>query len=378
MNYEVSIQKCGGYHDNEVYRAVKEAVGLLGGIKRFVKHGERILLKPNLLASRPAEAAVTTHPSVVRAVIRLVKEAGAAVAVGDSPGLESALKVAKKCGVAEAAAAESAELIDLKTPLTVENPNGFAFKRFEIAKELTTFDGIINIPKLKTHAQMFLTMGIKNTFGCVPGKKKVQWHLAAGVHPSHFAGMLLDLHLYLKPRLTIIDAVVSMEGNGPASGELVKTGFIAASADAVALDTVMVEILGRNSEDLPVLKKALEWGVGPKDFSSVKILGERLMDVRVERFSFPPLVTTDFIASLPKFLEKHLRKALTSRPHVRHEACTLCSTCIDVCPAEVMSKKDLLVIDYKNCIRCYCCQEICPEGAISAREGWLKKIMPGL
>ncbi|MBI2412750.1 MAG: DUF362 domain-containing protein [Deltaproteobacteria bacterium] len=372
----VSITRCASYETQEAYRAIKESIDLLGGMERFVSRGERILLKPNLLAGKPPETAVTTHPEVVRAIIRLVKEAGGVPIVGDSPGLGTALKVADKCGVASVCREEGVELIDLKTLVVAENPGGLTFKRLEVAKEALDCDGIINIPKLKTHAQMFLTLGVKNLFGCVPGKLKPQWHLSAGVESSHFAAMLLDLYSFLKPRLTVMDGIVGMEGNGPGAGDPREIGLVFASADAVALDTVATIVLGADPHDLPLLKAASIRGL-KTDINGIEVLGEEVSNVKVHGFKLPPLVSLNFADRLPYFLDKRLRRALTSRPSVERAKCTLCNICVQVCPAEVMAKTDGISIDYDRCIRCYCCQEMCPEGAISPVDGWLKRIIPG-
>ncbi len=354
-----------------------EAVRLAGGMGAFVKKGERILLKPNLLAAKPLEKAVTTHPAVVEALIRLVREAGATPIVGDSPGLGTARKVAEKCGVAEACARTGTPLVELATLVTVENPNGVTFKRLEVAREALDVDGIINIPKVKTHAQMHLTLGVKNLFGCVPGKRKPQWHLSAGVDPLYFAGMLLDLCAFLAPRLTVADAVVAMEGNGPGSGTPTNLGLVFSSTDPVALDTVIAEVLGANAHNVPVLRAAAMRGAEGARLSNVTVTGERIDDVRAEGFAFPPAADVNFASALPYFIDKRLRKALTSRPGVDNVACTLCGICVEVCPAQIMKKTDRIVIDYDRCIRCYCCQEMCPPGAISAKEGWLKRLIPG-
>lgn len=372
----VSITRCASYEIQEAYRAIRESIDLLGGMERFVSRGERILLKPNLLAGKPPETAVTTHPEVVRVIIRLVKEAGGVPIVGDSPGLGTALKVADKCGVASVCREEGVELIDLKTLVVAENPGGLTFKRLEVAKEALDCDGIINIPKLKTHAQMFLTLGVKNLFGCVPGKLKPQWHLSAGVESSHFAAMLLDLYSFLKPRLTVMDGIVGMEGNGPGAGDPRKIGLVFASADAVALDTVATIVLGADPHDLPLLKAASIRGL-KTDINGIEVLGEEVSNVKVHGFKLPPLVSLNFADRLPYFLDKRLRRALTSRPSVERAKCTLCNICVQVCPAEVMAKTDRISIDYDRCIRCYCCQEMCPEGAISPVDGWLKRIIPG-
>jgi uncharacterized protein (DUF362 family)/Pyruvate/2-oxoacid:ferredoxin oxidoreductase delta subunit len=376
MKPSVAIARCNDYDRAAVYESVKRVVGLLGGMEKFVKPRERILLKPNLLAGKPPESAVTTHPEIVRAVAVLVREAGATPFVGDSSARPGTLKNAKAAGLISICDELGVEFVELKTPVSVENADGLVFKRLEIAEEALIADGIINLPKLKTHVQMFLTMGVKNVFGCVPGMKKAQWHLAAGSSTDTFAAMILDLHEFLKPRLTLMDGIVAMEGNGPGSGDPRALGLVFASGDALALDTVAAKVLGTTSERVPILKAATKAGLASCDPTAVEIRGEE--PGTIKDFKFPPLVNIDFAAMFPYFIAKRLKRALTSRPHVDKDGCTLCSVCVSVCPVEAMERKSRIIIDYESCIRCYCCQESCPKGAISAKEGWLKKILPGL
>ncbi|HKJ89380.1 MAG TPA: DUF362 domain-containing protein, partial [Gammaproteobacteria bacterium] len=324
------------------------------------------------------EAAVTTHPAVVEAAIILVKEAGGVPVVGDSPGIGSAVKIAERCGVMEACRRTGAGFMELTDLVVVENPGGHTFKRLEVAREALEVDGIINLPKLKTHAQMMLTLGVKNLFGCVPGKRKPQWHLSAGVDNLHFAGMLLDLHDMLSPRLTIMDGITGMEGNGPGSGDPVDLGLIFASPDAVAMDAVITRALGADNRDVPILRCSGIRGEARCDPDNAGVLGLTRDELRVRGFDFPPQVHLNFASRLPYFLDRRLRKALTSRPHVEDRACTLCNVCVEVCPARVMTNEGRIKIDFDACIRCYCCQEMCPRGAISSKEGWLKRLVPGL
>jgi len=377
MRAKVAITRCADYTDELVYQAVVSAVDRLGGMRERAAPGERILIKPNLLVSRTADKAVTTHPAVVSAVIRLVKEAGAIPFVGDSPAIGSARKVAEKSGILDVCRTHGVELVELRELTVVENPSGHRFKRLEVAKEALGFDGIINCPKFKTHAQMYLTLGVKNLFGCVPGKLKPQWHLSAGVDSADFADMLLDLYFYLKPRLNIMDAITAMEGNGPSSGTPVQMGLVFASTDAVAMDAIAAEVVGAKAHDLPILKAAAKRGVPAADPDKVDVLGEPVEAVRIKGFRFPPFMSVNFAAGLPSFIDKRLRKALTSRPAIDAKACSLCSICVDVCPPGVMTKTERIGIDYERCIRCYCCQEVCPEGAITPVEGWLKRLIPG-
>lgn len=374
----VSIVKCADYAFEDVYSSVRRSVELAGGIHAFVKRGERILLKPNLLTGRPPEAAVTTHPSVVKAAIRLVKEAGAIPVVGDSPAIGGARKVAEKCGVLRACMEEGAEFVEMKDVVIKDNPKGRVFKRLELASEVLEVDGVVNLPKFKTHAQMFLTAGVKNIFGCVPGKLKPQWHLSAGVDSASFADMLLDLYLFINPRLTILDAIVGMEGNGPSSGTPRPLGFIMASKDAVALDTVAAACVGADPMDVPLIKAASLRGIKGCELKDIAVTGDPVAGVRVAGFRFPPLISVNFTAKLPYFIDRGLRKALTSRPSIDKKECTLCNVCVEVCPPSVMKKTGKIEINYDSCIRCYCCQEVCPQGAITPVEGWLKRLIPGL
>src|SRR5450759_2906222 len=186
---DVSIVKCADYDRERVFAAVRDAVDLLGGMQAFVKPGERVLIKPNLLKASSPEAAVTTHPEIVRSVIRLVREAGGVALVGDSPGMGDLRKVCEKAGILDVVQEEGAVLVSLDEAVEVKNQG--RFQRFEVARAAYEADAIINLPKLKTHGMTTLTGAVKNLFGCVPGKRKVQWHLTTGVNHEHFMTCLL-------------------------------------------------------------------------------------------------------------------------------------------------------------------------------------------
>lgn len=374
---KVSIVKCDGYSNDKAYESIKASLDLIGGMESFVSKDERILLKPNLLTAKSADRAVTTHPTIVHAVVRLVREAGAVPIVGDSPGIGSAVKVAEACGIMDVVKELDVEFVELGTPVLIDAVKGSAFKHFEVAKEALDVDGIINLPKLKTHGQMYMTMGVKNIFGCVPGKKKLQWHLTAGVDAPHFARMILDLYKTIAPRLNIIDAILSMEGNGPGSGDPRQTNFIAASNDAIALDTILAKVVGADIAQIPVLNEAAKDNLASTDLEEIKLFGEEVAAVAVDDFKFPPLIHTNFASYLPNFLDKRIRKALSARPKISVKDCSLCTLCARSCPPDIIKVGKKVEIDYDNCIRCYCCQEICPKGAITIKEGWLKKLLPG-
>lgn len=370
MSSKVSIIHCKGYEADEVYRAIKEAVGLLGGIEAFVNKGERILLKPNLLTAKEPEKGATTHPSIVKATIRLVREAGGVPFVGDSPAIGSPRKAAEKAGLLRVCEELGVEFVEFTESINVENTHG-RFKSLTIAREALKADGIINLPKVKTHAQMFLTLGVKNLFGCVVGKRKAQWHLSAGRDRRAFARMLLDIYNLLKPRLHIADGVVAMEGNGPGNGDPRDLGIIFASNDGIAMDRVIARVLGAKDEDLPTVMAAAEDGEIKED---IEVFGKPIEDVAIKDFKFPPQMDVEW--QLPKFLKDRLRNTLTPRPVVRHKTCNLCKICIETCPSQVMGLRDSkVVINYDLCIRCFCCQEVCPKGAIVSKEGRLARLL---
>lgn len=370
----VAIRRCRDYDSDRVFKAVKNAIDEVGGIDHFVKKGDRVLLKANLLLGRAPEKQVNTHPEVMRSLIKLVKKAGGKPAIGDSPALGTAQKVAAKCRIEDVAKTEGVEIINFNRPIDVDNPEDTKFKKFKIERSLIETDVIINVPKLKTHGQMTMTLGVKNMFGSVPGPRKTQWHLAAGTDRLHFARMLVDLYRKTAPQLTLMDGIVGMEGNGPGNGDPRKIGLIMASEDAVALDAVTCEIVGLKRERMPTTLAAEEMGVGQTRLDMISVAGEQIEDCMVSRFVFPE--SGDLMGFFPGFIRPHVRNWLTTRPMLNSRKCVMCLICLKNCPAHVITSDDeSLSFDLKNCIRCFCCQEMCPEGAITVGAGPLAKLL---
>jgi ferredoxin len=187
--------------------------------------------------------------------------------------------------------------------------------------------------------------------------------------------MILDLYLFLRPRLTLMDGIVAMEGNGPGSGDPKALGLLFASGDALAMDRVAAEVLGARCDDLPILRRAREVGIYGAEPARIEVVGEKPQDVRVRGFRFPPLANINFTANLPYFIDRRIRRALTVRPRISTKKCTVCGACVDVCQTGAMEVGGQIIIDCDKCIRCFCCQEICPEMAISVKQGWLKRIL---
>lgn len=371
MKSSVSIVKCQHYEERLVLSGLQRALDLIGGIHTFVKRGDRVLLKPNLLYGKSPEKAVTTHPFLIKGAIQMIKEAGGSPILGDSPGVGSALGVAGKAGIKRIADAMGCPIIEFNRPVLPKGRKGAIFKNIEIDQAVFEADVVINLPKWKTHAQMLLTLGVKNLFGCIPGPRKALWHLKAGEDRQTFAQILLDVYHIIQPSLTILDGIIGMEGNGPNSGRPIPIGLILASGDSLSLDQVVCDLLGILRESLLTNRVAFEQGV-EKD--GIDILGEKVEEVKISNFKFPTLSQMDW--GLPSFLSKALKNTLTSKPMVDQEICNMCGQCVEICPPRALVRKEKnLIFDYGRCIRCFCCLEICPEGAISIKAGWALKMV---
>jgi len=370
MGSSVSVVKCKNYDEEKVLSALRQAIDLIGGIQAFVNKDSRVLLKPNLLYGKPPEKVVTTHPSVVRGMIQIVREAGGVPFIGDSPSVGGLLRTAEKAGLKVVADEMECPLMEFNRPVLPPKREGKIFKQLEIDQAVLDADVIINLPKWKTHAQMLLTLGVKNLFGCVPGPRKPLWHLKAGEDRKAFAQILLDLYRVIQPTLTILDGVVGMEGNGPGTGDPIPLGLILASQDALSIDLVVCDLLGIPRKSIPTNQVALEAGMG---WEPVEVVGESVEASKIFSFKLPPPFAVTW--NLPGFMTKALKNALTSRPWIDGQLCEDCERCTEICPAKALKKtREGLAFDYDECIRCFCCQEVCSSGAISIKPGWALRL----
>jgi len=355
----VALARATTYEPAPLRAAVEAALAPLGGLAAFVHPGDRVLLKPNLLAAHPPERAVTTHPALVRTVAELVRDCGGRVLLGDSPGFGSLERVARVTGAARAVEAVGGRLVTFTAPASARSePSGLA--RGELARELADIDVLVNLPKCKTHALAGLTLAVKNCFGLVVGARKLQWHYRAGHDRALFARMLLDVYRAGAPQLSLLDGVWGMDGQGPSSGRARPVGFLAASADGLALDAAVARLLGCEPLDLPVPAAATE---DRARWLEPELVGARADDLAVGDFALP--TTRSFRVMGPRVFVPFLRRWLTDRPEVLDDRCTGCGRCAQVCPAGAIAMHaGRPRIDHAACIRCYCCHELCPEQAI--------------
>ena len=359
--------------------ALNKALAPLGGIQAFVKPGARVLLKPNLLAPKPPESAVCTHPQIVRAVALEVMEAGGKVYLGDSPAVGSLTAVLKKSGIMQIVQELGIETVPFRTPLSMPVPEGGVFKSLKLAAEAAEPDLIINLPKIKTHGMMIITLAVKNMFGMVVGAAKPGWHLQARDH-LRFADMLLDVSRTLPPALSIMDGIIAMEGRGPSSGDSLALGLVLASPSTVAMDLVVGRIAGLSVEKHPVLYQARARGLEGAHEGDIQVLGEAVEDVR-RTFVLPRSASRiDF--RLPDGMRRIMRKSLNSFPRLDPEPCTSCGQCAAICPAGAITlhpkSRNGGIVDKEKCISCFCCLEVCPERAIDIVPGRLLRVLKAI
>jgi uncharacterized protein (DUF362 family)/Pyruvate/2-oxoacid:ferredoxin oxidoreductase delta subunit len=369
---KVVLAAAADYQRETVEASLQQVLEPLGGMTAFVRPGQRVLLKPNMLAGRPPERAVTTHPEVVRGVIRLAQQAGGIVSVGDSPGVGSPRQVAERCGLMAVIEETGATFAPFTETVRVRPP-GQTFRELEVARDLLDAEVVVNLPKLKTHQMMGLTCAVKNLFGGVVGLRKPHLHLQAGADKALFALMLLELAEHLAPTLSIVDAIVGMEGDGPGSGDPVQIGALLAGAHPLAIDTVATELVGMRSEAVWTQQVARASGRAGSRLEEIELLGEPLRSLRPKQFR--PAKSTDIHFGIPAPLRPYLDRSLSARPEVDAQRCRLCGLCVEHCPPRIMRiAEGRLEIDHKACIRCFCCQELCPHGALQTRQGLLLRL----
>jgi len=373
MSEKVALVRCGSYEPRVLEESLKKLLNLLGGIGEFVRKGERVLIKINLLSGRPPGEAVTTHPNLVEAIVKLVKAGGGIPAIGDSPGervtFTGLARAYRTAGLEEVSHRTGTPLLSFNEDVVeVENSRGWVYKKFTITKRIEDFDVIISLPKLKTHPLTYITAAVKNNFGFIPGLRKTEFHLKLNDREL-FSTMLLDLLATVRVNLVILDGIVAMEGEGPASGNPRKVGAIIGSKNPVALDFVASQIVGyENPLDIPTNRVGVERGIfNPRD---MEILGERIEDLRVKDFKRIP---QDATQKVPEFLLKWLKTFLSAKPKIVDELCNRCYDCLENCPVKCVKKdrNGKPLIYYPDCIRCFCCQEFCPQGAIRTGRHWL-------
>ncbi len=378
---DVSICECKSYEIASCRAALEAVLAPLGGLD-WVKAGMKIAIKANLVAFLKPEAAATTHPSLLCALSQMLCERGASVVIGDSPGgiYTSAYvnHVYNATGMRQATK-YGAKLNQDFSQKTAEYPAAMVAKSFQYTAWLDNYDAIIDFCKLKSHGMMAMSAATKNLFGTIPGTLKPEYHFKYP-DPKDFARMLVDLAEYWKPRLSIVDAVVGMEGNGPTAGSPKPIGAVLAGYNTHAIDLACAKIIGVERSEVPTLEAALERGLIPERVEALEIHGD------LTRFFVPDfkkietknrlLFQDDVRGPIGKLVSPFLRNVLASRPEVTRSECIGCQKCAEICPAKAITmKRKKPSIDRSQCIRCFCCQESCPKGAMKVTRPPLAKLL---
>ena len=371
----VSVVSLGEYDVEMAKAALTELLMPIGGLD-FVKAGDVVVIKANLVSAMKPEEAATTHPVLLSALCELLRERGAGeIVIGDSPGglynTSHLTKVYNATGMHECEA-HGATLNTDFTESEARHPEAKVCNAFSYTTYLDRADVIINFCKLKSHGMMGMSAAAKNIFGVIPGVTKPEYHYR---FPSYedFADMLLDLDEYFHPQLSIVDAVVGMEGNGPTAGTPKKMGALLASHSPHTLDMVAARMIGYEPFEIPTLEAACRRDMVPESDGELTIYGE-----------LAPLLVPDFERVTERrslgfwgssknpfksILGKLVSKILATRPYLEADMCVACGVCKNICPAKAIVIKDgKAIIDRGKCIRCFCCQEFCPKSAMKVKK----------
>ena len=360
--HQVHYAALNGYQDPQLNNALRAVLSPCleneGGVK-----GKRVMIKPNFLEWKGHDKPVCVAPELLTALCRYLFDSGAsAVAVIENPAVKSAPVIVENMGIADELARMGVHVANCENYQFVDMPEKCAFRRLELAQEYLDYDLVIDFAKAKTHAMMTLTLAVKNLFGLIRGSERLGWHLAVGRDYERFADMLLDINTLVAPHISLVDAVVAMEGNGPGSGTPVDLNFIAASNDALALDASVANKMG--VDDLLLIARAAARGM---DTAFVDC-GE-IPEIHPVVLPDPPQMGLEWGVYFPPRLREFLRRKMVAKPEVAPERCIGCGMCVKMCPPQSLKLVNgKPVFKLGDCIRCFCCQEHCPAGAVISKK----------
>ncbi|MBP3941676.1 MAG: DUF362 domain-containing protein [Christensenellaceae bacterium] len=366
--YDAAVVPCADYAEENIRKAIEEAASAIGGLD-FIKPGDKVVIKSNILGAKAPETAATTHPMMLYTLSKMLIERGASVVIGDSPGgvftsayLSGIYRGAKLLDVEKSGAK-----LNYNTEVKEAQINGKSAKEISYTTYLDDADYIINFAKLKTHGMLLYTGATKNMFGIIPGLTKPDYHYRFP-KAEDFANMLVDLNEFKKPTISFIDAVMGMEGNGPNNGDPRHIGALIASKSPYHADLIATALIGIDPQRVIYLKAAAERGLAKKDVSEIEVYGD-IRALAVPDFKKMPGETDTHFKS--KFRER----VFSRRPVLIPSLCRECGRCAEFCPQDAIKLDPKPKIDRKNCIRCFCCQEFCPFNALVAKQPWLAKLV---
>lgn len=377
MKSKVVLLPCREYDEEKIYTLLKQGLDFLGGLENLIPKDAKILLKPNLLKKAEVEKAVITHPVVVGAFARILRENGYEhIVLADSCGHGTTQAVIRGTGMDMYLEKYHIPAIDYSEGVKTVYPQGIQAKEFILSKELLEQDCVISLSKMKTHALERITGAVKNSYGFIYGFHKAKGHTQ---YPSadSFARMLIDLNKCVAPKLYVMDGILAMEGNGPGSGDPVPMNVLLMSTDPVALDSVFSRLVYLKPEMVPTNYHGEKMGLGTWKEEEIALLtpdGKISMAEAVKKYGNPDFHVdrTEVRKNIWTRMAGAL-KVFQKKPYIDADKCVRCGICVQSCPVPGKAvdfrkgKGKLPVYDYRKCIRCFCCQEMCPKKAIKVK-----------
>ncbi|MCR5808747.1 MAG: DUF362 domain-containing protein [Clostridiales bacterium] len=338
----------------------------------------RIVIKANLVAPLKPEAAATTHPALVAALTKMLVERGASVTVGDSPGgfFTPAALAANYAATGMTEAEKAGAKLNKNTAYHTAHIEGRAMRELTYTDYLDDCDAIIDFAKLKSHGMVGMSAAVKNMYGVIPGLIKPETHY---LYPdvNDFADMLVDINEHFKPRLSLIDAVIGMEGNGPTAGTPRKIGAVIAAKTPYEADAAAARLIGLDPAGVPTLEAARRRGLCSGRIEDVSLYGD-VSAIALSDFKTVPRKSISFYKGT--LIGKFVEKALVQKPMPKKKKCVACRKCMNICPAKAITmatrgKYTYPHIDRKKCIRCFCCQEFCPKAAMVVHRSPIVRLL---
>ncbi len=367
--YVAGIVPCASYAEAQVSAAMDELLNSFNALD-WVKGGMKILIKANLVSALAPEKAATTHPALICELVKRLTFLGANVVIGDSPGgfftvsaLEHNYNVTGMVQ-AEKLGAKLNKDVSIRTIKL----DGVSMKSLTYTSYIDECDGIINFCKLKSHGMVGMSCGVKNLYGVIPGLIKPETHY---LYPNinDFSDMLIDINEHFKPELTLVDAVVGMEGNGPTAGVPKHIGALIGARTGYVADLIAAKVLGLNHMDVPTIRAAINRNLIPNSLDDVCVYGN-LEKLKAVNFDVSAPKGIKFLSGT-KFLiaQNFIEACLANKPKLESKKCVGCAKCASLCPAKAITMvKGKPSINRKKCIRCFCCQEFCPKAAMTVHR----------
>lgn len=263
--------------NDNIGESFSKLINLIGGMEAIIIPFQEVLIKPNLVTDAEYQSGAVTHPEVIKECVKHVLKSGAAkVIVGDSSFIGKNTELAIEKNNLRTMENSRVKVVDFKKSeyIPVAIPNALRYRRLSFPKEVMNAQIIINLPVMKTHDCLPVTLGLKNMKGVVNDKDKRKFH-SWGLEEG-----IIDINKVVLADLTIIDGVIGMEGDGPQDGEPANAKMLIASFDALAAEVVAIQAMGFDHTSIKYVQMAYDAGFGEKDLSKINIVGDGLENVK--------------------------------------------------------------------------------------------------